>query len=164
MTQELVTVEAWRAAPGYEGRYVVSNLGRVRSLVRGGDRLLKPGLASNGYVTVCLYAQGASRGVSVPVQWLVAGAFLGARPGGLHVLHENGDRVCNHVGNLYYGTRSENMYDITRHGRRRLQPEQVREMRARRAAGESGLTLAREFGIHHEQAYQIFAGKQYARV
>jgi hypothetical protein len=45
--------------------------------------------------------------------------FIGPRPDGLDVCHNNGDRLDNQVGNLRYGTRSENMLDTVPHGRSR---------------------------------------------
>ena len=46
----------------------------------------------------------------------VAEAFLGPRPKGLLVLHEDDDKTNNHASNLRYGTKSENSFDSVRNG------------------------------------------------
>lgn len=109
-------VEEWREVVGYEGEYIVSNLGRVRSLP-GGKRhgkLLKQALSGypgNQYLHV------GFRGTDTKaVHVLVARAFLGPRPEKLDVCHNNGDRLDNRLDNLRYGTRKENMTDRDEHG------------------------------------------------
>lgn len=154
--------EEWRWVPGQEGRYEVSSKGRVRShLSKEGIKVLRPGLASNGYLTVCFHTPKRR---SFPVQHLVAAAFLGPRQPGMHVMHRDGVRTNNHVDNLRYGTVSENMADILRHNRRKWTEDQIRELKARLAAGESPLSLAKEFGMHHPQVYRIKNGKTYGWV
>ena len=114
-------MEIWKPVPGHEGGYEISSQGNVRSLPRfarsGAGRrtvpggMLNPGLASNGYYTVAI-----GRGNSRTVHSLVAEAFLGPCPVGCEVLHIDGSRTNNVLGNLRYGTRSENIYDAVRHG------------------------------------------------
>lgn len=53
--------EEWKFIPGYEGLYMVSNWGRVKSLWFGKERILKPGKALNGYLQVCLHKDGKQR-------------------------------------------------------------------------------------------------------
>jgi hypothetical protein len=103
--------EQWRAVPGFEGVYEVSDRARVRSFRRRQVRLLRPGLASNGYYTVAL-----GRGNSRTVHSLVALAFLGPPPAGCEVRHKDGNRRRSCLTNLQYGTRSENIRDAVRHG------------------------------------------------
>lgn len=119
--------ETWRAVPGFEGEYEVSDLGRVRSLdrvienplptgvvrrqrMRG--QLLKPGVnARSGYRYVNLHSK------SHHVHRLVMAAFVGPLPAGHHTRHLNGDPSDNRRANLAYGTPSENGQDMVRHGR-----------------------------------------------
>ena len=106
--------DVWRDVLGYEGAYQVSDLGRVRSLdreivcsdgrtkaLRG--RVLKPGVGTNGYLSVAL-----GRGQMCLVHRLVAQAFIDnpdARP---QVNHRNGRRDDNQIANLEWATCSEN--------------------------------------------------------
>lgn len=123
--------EEWRDVPGFEGRYQVSDAGRVRSLphrvrvvLRGRDatrlspgRVLRPGRTKSGHITVAL-----GRGNSRPVHQLVLEAFVGPRPQGCEVLHVNHKPADNRLENLRYGTRSENLKMDYAAGTRRTHP------------------------------------------
>jgi hypothetical protein len=50
------------------------------------------------------------------VQHLVAAAFLGPRPEGQIVRHLDDDKTRNDVGNLAYGTYTDNQYDCVGNG------------------------------------------------
>lgn len=104
--------EIWKPTVGHEGNYEVSNLGRVRTFRRRANgRLLRPGVASNGYFTVAL-----GRGNSRTVHSLVAAAFLGPCPPNQEVRHKDGTRKNNVANNLEYGTRTQNILDAVAHG------------------------------------------------
>lgn len=97
--------EQWRLIRGYE-HYYVSNLGRVRSQAQSKPRILRPGLASNGYQTVNLWR--GNKGRSHTVHSLVADAFLGAgRPDDV-VDHIDRDRGNNRADNLRRVSRKTN--------------------------------------------------------
>ena len=114
--------EQWLPVPGYEGKYEASSLGRIRSLdhyVNAGGgrqriakgRVLKPFPAN--YYKVSLSGRRKCN-----VHTLVALAFLGPRPEGMEVCHNNGDRFDNRIENLRYDTHAENQLDVRRHGGR----------------------------------------------
>ena len=73
-------IEVWKEVKGYEGKYEVSNLGRVRSLFdnngkrRHESRILKPCKDRDGYLQVCLCKNG--KGTCKTVHRLVATAFI----------------------------------------------------------------------------------------
>lgn len=50
------------------------------------------------------------------VHQLVARAFIGPCPPGLEVRHKDGNPANNHIDNLEYGTRADNMQDRLNHG------------------------------------------------
>lgn len=52
----------------------------------------------------------------IPVHQLVALAFIGPRPDGMDVCHNNGDGQDNRPGNLRYDTRTSNNRDTVAHG------------------------------------------------
>jgi hypothetical protein len=117
--------EEWRAVPGYENLYEVSNLARVRSLPRRGldaigRRTIKPGhvlkiqVKKDGYHVAFLYKSGKRREFGVHV--LVALAFVGPKPDRQEVCHWDDDKSNNLPGNLRWGTRSENVLDKVRNG------------------------------------------------
>lgn len=115
--------ETWKAIPGYEGLYEVSDAGSVRSLpriiLRRGrptqlaGKVLRPSL-TKGYRMAYLSRDGEVNGFSVHA--LVALAFIGPRPDGMQVAHWDNDRENNRLSNLRYATQSENEKDKARHG------------------------------------------------
>lgn len=120
------SVERWLPIPGWEGRYSVSDEGRVRSETRTTvypdgsarvfkGRVLKCGLDTSGYHHASLSDQG--RHTVLSVHLLVLAAFVGPRPAGSEeVRHLDGDKTNNRLENLRYGTRSENQLDNVRLG------------------------------------------------
>lgn len=113
-----MTAERWLPIPGHEGRYDVSDQGRVRSWLpcRGTPlpRILKASPASNGYLSFSLSKFG--RQVDERLHALVLLAFVGPLPEGKERRHRDGDRLNNTLVNLTYGTKSENELDRVRHG------------------------------------------------
>ena len=108
-----------RDVPGYPN-YGVTKDGRIwtnaRPRVRGG--WMKLSVHSGGY----LFTMGRIDGKQVALysHQLVALAWIGPRPDGMHVCHWDGDPQNNNVENLRYDTPSGNAMDTIRHGRSRL--------------------------------------------
>ncbi|QOV97595.1 NUMOD4 motif-containing HNH endonuclease [Rhodococcus pyridinivorans] len=120
------TGEVWKSAPGWEGIFEVSDLGRVRSLpriavrkngtpcsVRG--RILHPYRKSSGHLILSVPKHAGGQG-RASVHALVAEAFLGPRPDGHEVRHLDGNPANNRVTNLAYGTRTDQRFDDVRNG------------------------------------------------
>lgn len=94
-------IEEWREIKGFDGKYFVSNLGNVLSLVYRKARILKPQDA-NGYNYVNL------AGTHQKVHRLVANAFL-LNPDNKPVVHHiDGNKRNNIVSNLEFATYKEN--------------------------------------------------------
>lgn len=111
--------EEWRAIPGQEGRYEVSDQGRVRSLDRPGTNRRGPTMLQGRLLNGSVDRQGyrtATVGRPRKVHQLVLEAFVGPRPDGLVVRHLNGNKDDNRLENLRYGTVAENNQDLVDHG------------------------------------------------
>lgn len=113
--------ENWLPVVGHEGRYEVSDLGRVKSLSRldasgrrRTERLLAQRRQPSGHLTVALYANRARQ--DVQVHWLVLEAFIGPRPEGLDGCHWDDDPANNRLDNLRWDTRAANVRDSVRNG------------------------------------------------
>lgn len=108
--------EEWRSIPGYEPTYAVSSHGRIysrpRPRTKGGLRTVRVG--KRGYPCLTLVQDGVQK--THEVHRLVAAAFLGPRPAGHEVRHLDGQPLNCHVGNLAYGTITENSLDKRAHG------------------------------------------------
>lgn len=112
--------EEWRPVKGYEGIYEVSSHGhfRARGYWRNGKRYkaraLNGCITREGYIKMNLTNSAGSRLVFAHV--LVANAFLGPKKSRQVVRHLDGNGLNNKVGNLCYGTQSDNLGDARRHG------------------------------------------------
>ena len=154
------TMENWKDIPGYEGRYQVSDQGRVRSLdalilcsgpVKGAyysfkkGRTLRPGPSNFGHLSVVL-----GRNNTQFVHKLVLLAFVGPAPHKNECRHLNSVPTDNRLENLRWGTRSENNNDAVKHGTRgKLTSTQVLAIRVRLKNCHRGeqTKLAEEYGV-----------------
>lgn len=116
--------ERWLPIPGYEGRYEISDQGRVKSLPRRTvksngvpltvtEKIMK-GWLVKGYPTVALRRDGVT--VTRQVHRLVLAAFVGPCPDGMEGCHNDGDPANNRLTNLRWDSSSENKRDTVRHG------------------------------------------------
>lgn len=101
-------MELWKDIPEFEGLYMVSNMGRVKSMGNNKNRkekILRGGTNSRGYKTVCLKRK------TYQVHQLVAIAFLNHKPAGYAKVidHKNGNRTDNNLNNLQITTQRENI-------------------------------------------------------
>jgi hypothetical protein len=103
--------EKWMNVAGFEEYYTISNHGRVRN--SKGD-MINP-RDCGGYRIVTLYGDNRMT-VTVMVHELVAGMFIDGYNDDLEVNHKNGIKNDNHVDNLEWVTRSENMVHAFRNG------------------------------------------------
>lgn len=162
--------EIWKDIPGLEGEYQASTLGRIRSLdrkvhvgrsnayrtMRG--RILRPGKQNkSGHLTVVL---GRAHG-SMPVHTAVALTFIGPRPQGMDVCHNDGNPENNRVENLRYDTRTENIFDVYRIGKgwRKLTLAEIKEIKRLSESGIHGAEIAQKFNIAKSTVSSIKCGR-----
>ena len=109
-------MEIWRDIEGYEGRYKISNTGKVKSIQRQVSngtglatlptRILKQGINYKGYPIIYLSKNSKSR--TLPIHRLVAKAFIPNPKNKPQVNHIDGNKVNNNASNLEWVTNSEN--------------------------------------------------------
>jgi hypothetical protein len=154
----------WR--PIFDGAYEVSSSGNIRRAAPGRrthrGRPLTQILLQVGYFAVRPVRDG--KNVQRYVHALVAEAFLGPRPPGMHVNHIDGIKTNNHASNLEYVTRAGNMAHAaasglmargSRHPASKLTEANVRAIRTARASGEGLMTICRRFRIAKPTASEI---------
>lgn len=110
----------WIPVPGFEGLYEASDAGYIRSVDRSilrsdgrvyplKGRVLKETVMPSGHLRIDLRKDGKT--IPSLVHQVVALAFLGPYPENKEICHKDGNPANNQPSNLYYGTRSDNMYD-----------------------------------------------------
>ena len=169
-------LEIWKPIVGFEGRYEVSNHGRVKSLLRcrgTTERILRPRIRDHrfSYLSVCLYTRKHKQ--SIFIHRLVLATFVGPCPVGMECRHLDGNSVNNRLVNLCWGTPVENAADQRRHGvqaigerhgRAKLTDDGVREIRGLLNQGLSICKIARLFGVHRKAIYLIKHDKTWKHV
>ena len=105
--------EQWKPVVGLEGKYEVSNLGRIKSLnyrsVKGVEKILKPFIDKKNYryhKYTLVYNNSVIK--ARLVHWLVMEAFVGPR-NGMFIDHIDGNGSNNKLSNLRYCTHRQNL-------------------------------------------------------
>lgn len=108
--------EEWRVVPEFEGKYLVSNLGRIKTTINTRNGILdKPQLKKitickkTNYAVVSLSTKGKSYLRSV--HRLVLETFVGPRPNNMEARHLDSIRCNPRLSNLEWGTTKENAED-----------------------------------------------------
>ena len=100
-------MEIWKDVVGYEGLYQVSNMGRVKSLNYGRERILKASDNGSGYLYVALCKKGKYK--NFLVHRLVAMVFISNPENKPCIDHIDTNKRNNKVENLRWVTHEENM-------------------------------------------------------
>lgn len=105
-------METWKAVPGLEDRYLVSDEGRVARLMQ-----VKP--PTRRYVRINVRDALGKMRTHLAHVWVLE-AFVGPRPPGARARHLNDDPTDNRLENLAWGSTAENTEDAFRNGGRTL--------------------------------------------
>lgn len=114
-------IEIWKDIKGYEGLYMVSNFGNVKSLPRNRvdkngiiypvqGKILSNSCQNKGYLRVFLCKNNTPKTTSV--HRIVASAFIPNPENKPHVNHIDGNRSNNHYSNLEWCTSAENNWHM----------------------------------------------------
>lgn len=162
-------MEEWRTIPDFPD-YEASSLGRVRRA--GVNYILTPANHSEGYLQVTLMRNGKRS--TVRVHQVICRTFHGPEPfPKAMALHKNHKKTDCREDNLYWGSQRQNIDDNIRDGincrgervgTSKLTAKEVIEIRRRAALGESGRSLAKEFGIKQPTASDIIRRKQWKHI
>lgn len=99
--------EIWLDIEGYEGLYQISNKGRVKSLYKGSERILRPAIDRYGYYKIMLYNDGVRK--TFTIHRLVAQAFIPNLYNKPQINHLDENKLNNCVYNLEWATAKENI-------------------------------------------------------
>lgn len=103
--------EIWKDIEGFEGKYKISNLGRVYSIKN--DIILKPGYDGKKYSTVSLYNK---KKYHFKIHRLVAKYFIPNPNNYPQINHIDGNKQNNRIDNLEWCDQSHNIKEAYRLG------------------------------------------------
>ena len=134
--------------------------------MRGPRGILKARPNCTGYKIYSISYGGKTKTVKAHVE--VATAFIGSRPKGYQVAHENGDRMDARASNLSYKTRAQNEQDKLRHGTAmigdrnhqcKLSDADLVVVRQRLERGDMQKQIAEDFGVSTTLICKIHRGR-----
>ena len=171
-------IEFWKAVVGADG-YEVSSMGRVRSVprttvlsnrtMRYKGKILATNLNSMGYPRAWV-STGVGQRINRLIHIMVAEAFLGPRPEGREVCHNDGSSKNAEFSNLRYDTPSGNAADKIKHGTNmiganhpsaRLSELDVSIIRVRLENGDTQRSIANDFNVSRPTVQAIYSGRSW---
>lgn len=165
--------EVWREIVGYNGDYLVSIFGRVKSMKYNLCRILSQGNGVRGYQIIELSNNNVQK--NYRVHRLIAETFL-PNPDSKEQVNHLFSTNANAVWQIEWATGSENMKHAVKAGLQksgadvynaRLTNEQVEEILTSyvRDSHEFGsVALAKKYGVSHEQILKVIHGVTYKNV
>lgn len=165
--------EIWRAIPGYEMRYVISNHGRLKSIngkfkLKHPDGYISLGTIDNlGYRLVYLRNKGINK--RERIHRLVAMLFVEKGIGNDYVNHIDGNKLNNHYTNLEWCTPLHNIRHAINmgliknkkgenHFNAKIKESDVIKMRDMRSSGMLYEEISKHFNISRRQVSDVVRG------
>lgn len=170
--------EIWKSITGFEGLYLISNRGNIKSLARVVDRGdkgsylrnekdLSLSLNKDGYIKVCLQKEGVRTHTNVHI--LVAKEFIPNPEDLPEVNHKDGNKSNNIISNLEWCTKKFNRqhaYDTglqkapkgVKHYKAKLSKKEVIEIRKSK---EKGVVLAKAYNVSPQTISRVKLNKSY---
>ncbi len=165
--------------PGFRGRYAVTKDGRVWSyaITEGigthhQGKWLKSRPDKDGYGIVYLSKNSSNN--CFRIHRLLAQTYISNPFHLAQVNHINGVKNDNRIVNLEWCTPSENArhaYRIGLHSQAGeknahaiLKERDIKIIKERRASGETTISIAKSYGIHHPAVSRICSGKRWSHV
>jgi len=164
----VISNEIWVDIDGYDGKYQVSNFGRVKSFKYKNPRILKTYISGKGYIYIDLCKNSVYK--KTGVHRLVAKAFISNPSNFPEVNHEDGEKTNNHVSNLNWKDgkgqmkHARDVLGFNQNGENshvaKMTEKQVLEMISLYNTGEySFAALSKKYNIHQGHLCSIYNGK-----
>lgn len=165
--------EIWKPLENYEGLYEISNLGRVKALVKRGlnRELIRRSFkdVSTGYKTIQFTKNNVP--LTLRVHRLVAKAFIPNPDNKPVVNHKDGDKMNCAASNLEWMTYSENTLHSFKNGLQKkifgdknyitkIKDQDVLKIRELINQGETNKEIAKIYAVNPSQISRIKNGKR----
>lgn len=159
----------WKPVLGFLD-YEISNNGRVRRVIANENapcKELHPQKMTRGYLKIILYSY--RNRFQMSVHRLVLDAFVGPAPEGHVCNHKDGNKHNNHVDNLEWVTRGDNIRHAVKvlgvRQSAKVTPDQVREIRRLYATGKyTQGQLGKHYGIDGSAISYIVTRRNWSHI
>ncbi len=164
-------MEKWQDIFGYEGKYQVSNYGRIKTLPRpiyrkGTNRLhfnrkekiIGNNIGSHGYYSLFLFLDCGVK-IGHTVHSIVAKHFIPNPENKPCVNHIDGNKLNNHVSNLEWVTYSENLIHAHKTGLQRCYSLQATNVKTSEVISFESVSDAEKAGFHQQSISDCCRGK-----
>ena len=166
-------MEQWKEVPGYNGRYWVSDVGRIKSFATGKERMLNPRPADDSYLKVTFTVHNKQK--TFLLHRIVLSAFAGPCPEGYEGNHKDGNHLNNTVDNLEWISPLENARHAWKngfmnpprgenHGMAKLSESQALEIKQLLKQGVPHRKLAKMFNVHKSCITHISIGTTWTHI
>lgn len=147
----------------FDGKYEVTDNGKVISYIRKYPKEMIGKITNSGYRMVLLYDNDGNR-IYKNVHRLVAEAFI-PNPDNLpEVNHKDGNKLNNHVHNLEWTTSKQNKLhcrDCIGSKNQKITFEQANQIRKLKNEGMSNSEISKLYGIKKSQIGYIMQNKRW---
>lgn len=165
--------EIWKEIEGYNGKYLISNHGRIKSFTHKVKKQFPDGYITLGSIDTTQYYAwrfGTSRfdRQTIRIHVLVATYFKHKPENATCVNHIDGNRLNNHHSNVEWCTHAENIQHAVRtglfdkkgekHMNAKLNKQDVIEMRTLRKLGLTHKEIGEKYGVCRRQAGDVING------
>ena len=107
--------EDWKWIKGCEGKYQISNHGRLKSFLKNQNGEIRSNINKKGwYITVNLIDNSGKRN-TLRIHRLVYENFAGEIPKGYHIHHKDGNKQNNMITNLEALSPKEHCFETIKH-------------------------------------------------
>ncbi|CEJ71272.1 NUMOD4 motif protein [Chryseobacterium oranimense G311] len=147
--------EIWEEVPEYNGLYLVSNFGRVKSFLRRRSIIMKKVLIDGKYSVQMKGRRGHFKNVNIGRT--VATLFIREPEENEVIKYKDGNRLNDAAHNLEWISRKESAGEAmkrgdfslkgARNGMARLNEEQVRQIRSLKASGKTYMSIANQYDV-----------------
>jgi hypothetical protein len=164
-------LEIFKDIKGLSGKYQVSNKGRIKSFyVSNKGRIMKPEHRSKRYLCIGLRLDLVKK--NYVIHRLVANAFIDNPENKPQINHKDGVKTNNHIENLEWCTKSENMKHSYATGlqvplrgannpRSLLNQKQVNIIKAMKGMEIKQKEIAILFNVHSSTVSAIYKNRTY---
>lgn len=156
--------EIWLPVVGAETHYLISNLGRLKSIKKDGSTYLRKPSSRSGYYRTRLSVNNNI--MQETIHRLVAKAFIPNPENKPVINHKNSNRLDNRVENLEWCTQAENLAHAISVGNLKLRGKdnansilteadvlQIREEFDKKQNGYKA--IADKYGVHRDTIYRV---------